>query len=163
MIIVRQKIKERPQAAERTLSLFADDETHRNYRYSAYFTNLEFSCAEVWRLYHGRGDDENRTKELKYDFDFDIFNWKDFFATEAVLTFVMIAYNLMYIFRMFVLQEKTQRTLTTLRYRVFAIAAYFTKVKGQLVLNIAPYKKRRHWFNGLWDYDINFPVQFSNA
>jgi hypothetical protein len=30
MIIVRQKIKERPQAAGRTLSLFADDETHRN-------------------------------------------------------------------------------------------------------------------------------------
>jgi hypothetical protein len=163
MIIVRQKIKQRPQAAGRTLSLFADDEVHRNYRYSAYFTNLEFSCAEVWRLYRGRGDAENRIKELKYDFGFDSFNLKDFYATEAALTFVMIAYNLMSIFRMFVLQEKTQRTLTTLRYRVFAIGAYFTKIKGRLVLNIALHKKRRHWFSGLWDYDINFPVQFSNA
>ena len=163
MVIVRQKIKQRPQAAGRTLNLFPDDEIHRNYRYAAYFTNLEFSCVEVWRLYRGRGDAENRIKELKYDFGFDSFNLKDFYATEAALTFVMIAYNLMSIFRMFVLQEKTQRTLTSLRYRVFAIGAYFTKVKGRLVLNIALHKKRRHWFNGLWDYDINFPLQFSNA
>jgi hypothetical protein len=163
MVIVRQKIKERPQAAGRTLSLFPDDEIHRNYRYSAYFTSIELSCAEVWRLYRGRGDAENRIKELKYDFGFDSFNLKDFYATEAALTFVMMAYNLMSIFRMFVLQEKTQRTLTSLRYRVFAIGAYFTKIKGRLILNIALHKKRRHWFNGLWDYDINFPVEFSNA
>lgn len=163
MIIVRQKIKERPQAAGRTLSLFADDETYRNYRYSAYITNLAFSPIEVWRLYRGRGDAENRIKELKYDFGFDSFNLKSFFATEAALTFVMIAYNLMSIFRMFVLQEKTQKTLTTLRYRVFAIGAYFTRIKDRLVLNIALHKKRRHWFNGLWDYNIKFPVNFSNA
>ncbi|MBI3235682.1 MAG: IS1380 family transposase [Bacteroidetes bacterium] len=163
MVIVRQKIKERPQATGRTLSLFADDEIHHDYRYSAYITSLDFSCAEVWRLYRGRGDAENRIKELKYDFGFDSFNLKDFFATEAALTFVMIAYNLMSIFRMFVLQEKTQRTLTTLRYRVFAIGAYFTKIKGRLILNIALHKKRRHWFNGLWDYEIEFPLKFSNA
>lgn len=163
MVIVRQKVKERPQAAGRTLSLFSEDETHRNYRYSAYITNIEFSSIEVWRLYRGRGDAENRIKELKYDFGFDSFNLKSFYATEAALTFVMIAYNLMSIFRMFVLQEKTQKMLTTLRYRVFAIGAYFTKVKDRLVLNIALHKKRRQWFNGLWDYNINFPVEFSNA
>ena len=140
-----------------------DDEVHRNYRYSAYITNLKLSCAEVWRLYRGRGDAENRIKELKYDFGFDSFNLKDFYATEAALSFVMIAYNLMSIFRMFVLQEKTQRTLTTLRYRVFSMGAYFTKVNNYLVLNIALNKKRRKWFKGLWDYDIHFPVQFSNA
>jgi len=39
----------------------------------------------------------------------------------------MIAYNLMSIFRLFVLQEKTQKTLSTLRYRTFAIGAYFEK------------------------------------
>ena len=72
----------------------------------------------------------------------------------------MIAYNLMSIYRMFVPQEKTQKTL---RYRVFAIGAYFTKVKDRLVLNIALHKKRWQWFNGLWDYNINFPVEFSNA
>jgi len=39
------------------------------------------------------------------------------YATEAALTFVMIAYNLMSIFRMFVLQENTQKRLSTLRWR----------------------------------------------
>ena len=74
-------------------AILPDDEIHRNYRYAAYFTNLEFSCVEVWRLYRGRGDDEKKIKELKYDFGFDSFNLKDFYATEAALTFVMIAYN----------------------------------------------------------------------
>jgi len=75
----------------------------------------------------------------------------------------MIAYNLMAIFRMFVLQEKTQKHLSTLRYRTFAIGAYFEKVKGNLVLRIALTKKRRKWFESLWDYPIQFPVHFSNA
>jgi IS4 transposase len=54
---------------------------------------MKLSAAEIWRLYRGRGEAENRIKELKYDFGFDSFNLKDFFATEAALTFTMIAYN----------------------------------------------------------------------
>ena len=96
---MRQKIKEQPQAAGKTLSLFPDDEIHRNYRYSAYFTSLELSCAEVLRLYRGRGDAENRIKELKYDFAADSFNMKNFWATEATLNTVMLAYNLMSLLR----------------------------------------------------------------
>ena len=80
------------------------------------------------------GEAENRIKELKYDFGFDSFNLKDFYATEAALTFVMIAYNLMAIFKLFVLQENTQKTLSTLRYRVFAVGAYFEKVGDDFIL-----------------------------
>ena len=94
-MIVRQKIKDRPQATGKQLSLFPEEEIFRNYRYSAYVTNLKLPPAEVWRLYRGRGDAENRIKELKYDFGFDSFNLNDFYATEAALTFAMIAYNLM--------------------------------------------------------------------
>ena len=102
---------------------------------------------------------------MKYDFGFDSFNLKGFFPTEAALTFAMISYNLMALFRMFVLQEKTQKTLSTLRYRTFAIGAYFEKMNGNLVLKIALNKKRRKWFSGLWNYDkeYNYPFQFSNA
>ena len=74
----------------------------------------------------------------------------------------MIAYNLMSIFRIFVLQEKTQKTLSTLRYRTFAIGAYFEKVNDTLKLKIA-LKKRRKWFSGLWDYPINLVLIYSNA
>jgi hypothetical protein len=163
MVVVRQKLKERPKAPGKMLSLFPEDEVHKNYRYSAYFTNLEFAPAEIWRLYRGRGDAENRIKELKYDFGFDSFNLNGFFPTEAALTFVMIAYNLMSLFRTFVLQEKTQKTLTTLRYRTFAIGAYFEKINGKLVLKVALNKKRRNWFLGLWNYPIKYPFEIPIA
>ena len=47
------------------------------------------------------------------------------------------------LFKRFVLQEKTKKTLSTLRYRTFAIGAYFEKLNGKLVLKIALSKKRR--------------------
>ena len=165
MVIVRQRIKARPQAPGKQLTLFAEEEIHRNYRYSAYTTNLKLAPAEVWRIYRGRAEAENRIKELKYDFGFDSFNLKDFYATEAALTFAMIAYNLMSLFRTFLLQEKTQKTLSTLRYRTFAIGAYFEKLDGKLVLKIALNKKRRTWFTGLWYHSktFEFPFAYSNA
>jgi hypothetical protein len=75
----------------------------------------------------------------------------------------MIAYNLMSIFRLFVLQEKTQKTLSTLRYRTFAIGAYFEKVGDTLKLKIALTKKRRKWFVGIWDYPIDLSQKISTA
>jgi hypothetical protein len=111
-------------------------------------------------MYRGRGDAENRIKELKYDFGFDSFNLQSFFGTEAALTFAMIAYNLMALFRTFLLQEKTQKTLSTLKYRTFAIGAYFDKVDGKLVLKMALNKKRRQWFKGLWNHSKEFEYPF---
>jgi hypothetical protein len=62
-----------------------------------------------------------------YDFGFDNFYLQCFFATEAVLTYAMIAYNLMALFRTFLLQEKNKKTLLTLQYRTLAIGAYLAK------------------------------------
>lgn len=165
IVVVRQRIKDRPEATGKQLGLFLEDEIHKNYRYSAYVTNMKLAPAEIWKLYRGRGEAENRIKELKYDFGFDSFNLNNFYATEAALTFAMIAYNLMALFRTFVLQEKTQKTLSTLRYRTFAIGAYFEKANDKLVLKIALNKKRRAWFAGLWNHSklFEFPFQFSNA
>lgn len=165
IIIVRQKLSERPNAPGKQLKLFLEDEIYNNYRYSAYVTTLKLAPAEVWRLYRGRGDAENRIKELKSDFGFDSFNLSGFYPTEAALTFAMIAYNLMALFRTYILQEKTQKTLLTLRYRTFAIGAYFENLNGKLVLKIALTKKRRSWFTGLWNYskEFDYPFIFSNA
>lgn len=163
LIIVRQKIKERPHATGKMLSLFPEEEEYRNYRYSAYVTSLKLNPCDIWRLYRGRANAENHIKELKYDFGFDSFNLKGFYATEAALTFAMIAYNLMSLFRQFILQEKTQKRLSTLRYRTFAIGAYFEKVNDQFVLKIALVKKRRKWFIALWKQSQNFNFPFSNA
>lgn len=165
MVIVRQKIKERPKAAGKMLKLFSDDIYFRQYRYSAYITNLTIPATEVWRLYRGRGDAENRIKELKYDFGFDSFNMQSFFGTEAALIFIMMAYNLMALFRQYILGSKVQHTLSTLRYKTFAIGAYFQKKNDKYILRLSLNMKRREWFTGLWSLSnqVKFPFDFSNA
>ena len=112
IVIVKAKIAQQYECGRyRILSLFPEDEIHRNYRYSAYITNQEQSATDVWRTYRNRGDAENRIKELKADFGAESFNLKGFFPTEAALIFSMIAYNLMSIFRLFVLQEKNAENI----------------------------------------------------
>jgi hypothetical protein len=111
---------------------------------------------EVWRLYRGRGDAENRIKELKYDFAVDSFNVKEFYATEATLNFVMMAYNLLSLFRQLVLRGTTQSTLKTLRYRVFGIGAYTIQNGNHRILKLALAMKRREWFQGLWKHSDDF-------
>ncbi len=70
---------------------------------------MKLSAPDIWRIYRGRVDAENRIKELKYDFGFDSFNLKNFFARKAVLIFLMIAHNLMSWFRMYILQKKRKK------------------------------------------------------
>lgn len=161
MVIVRQYIKEHPKAAGKTLRLFKDESFYQRYRYTAYFTNLKLAPADVWRLYRGRADSENRIKELKYDFGFDSFNLKEFYATEAALTFTMLAYNLMAIFRQFILNGRTQQTLSTLRHKTFAIGAYFEKSNGKFILKLALNRQRRKWFSGLWHQSKAFQTPFA--
>ncbi len=147
MIVVRQKIEKRPKAAGKMLKLFQDEDYYRQYRYLAYITNLTLSAADVWRLYRGHDDAEKRIKELKYDFGFDSFNMQSFFGTEAILIFTMLAYNLMALFRQFLLNSKVQHTLSTLRYKTF-IGAYFQKINNKYTLKLSLNMKRRQWFEG---------------
>jgi len=52
-------------------------------------TDLTIPALEVWRLYRGRADCENRIKELKADFGLGSFVLRDFWATEAALAVLM--------------------------------------------------------------------------
>lgn len=65
LIMVRQKIKDRPKAGGKTLSLFTDDEITRGYRHICYVTNLSLPPVEIWRIYRNRANCENQIKELK--------------------------------------------------------------------------------------------------
>ena len=165
MVVVRQKVKERPKAVGKTLSIFEGTQYHYAYRYSGYITNLKLPATEVWRLYRGRADSENRIKELRQDFGLNSFSLNGFYATEAALTVTMMAYNLMAIFRLFIMKSEVQHTLSTLRFKTFAIGAYFQKIKGKTILRIALAKQRRKWFDGLWNTSnqVLTPLVFSNA
>ena len=167
---IRQKIDVRPDAKGKQLTLFADDPTLTCYRFGALVTDFDLPAAELWRLYRGRADCENRIKELKYDFGGDCFNLKNFWATEAALLAVMLAYNLMSLFRQSVLrneaasdQKAVQHTLKTLRYKLFAKAGYLTKDGRKKIINLAVAMRQRKWFDGLWNKSSSFtiPVKFT--
>jgi len=150
MIMVRQRVKERPKATGKTLRLFADDEEIAGYRYGCYMTSLGLPAVEVWRLYRGRADAENRIKELKGDFGLEGFCVRGFSATEAAMNFAMLGYNLMSLFRQAVVCKTVHHTLKTLRYKVFAVGGYVTKDGSRRILRLALAMKRRRWFEGLW-------------
>ena len=163
---IRQHIERRVLPKGKTLSLFADDPVIGKYRFSALTTDLDLSAEIIWRIYHGRA-----IKELKYDFAADSFNMKNFWTTEATLNTVMLDFNLMSLLRQVLLKSQNgrfsssdvQRTLKTLRYKLFAKAAYITTESRKSILNLAVAMQYRTWMQGLWDASNSFeqPAKFS--
>lgn len=150
IIMIRQEINKRPKAAGKQLRLFEESEIYKNYRYSCFITNLNQSAKMIYDMYRNRADAENRIKEIKYDFGAESFNMKSFWATEATLNFVMLAYNLMSLFRQAVLGTKVQHFMKTLRYKVFAVGGYMIKDGNKRILKLSLAMRRREWFMGLW-------------
>ena len=168
IVMVRQNVNIRQRATGKQLRLpFEEGEIayYRQYRYSAYVTNLTLPASEIWRMYRHRAEAENRIKELDYDFGLNAFNLHNFYATEAALNFVMIAYNLMNLFRRFIMNDKVQQRLSTIRYNTFAIGAYLTRDGRYTILKLALKLKRREWFTGIWNHSSHFeyPFVYSNA
>jgi len=170
VVAIRQHIDARAAPKGKTLNLFADDPVIGKYRFSALVTDLDLPAVVIWRTYRGRADCENRIKELKYDFAADSFNVKNFWATEAALNTVMLAYNLMSLLRQVLLKTSAvkhsstsvQHTLRTLRYKLFAKAAYITTESRKPILNMAVAMQQRAWMQGLWDAAKTFdlPAKF---
>ncbi len=142
-IIVRKRISKYPNSGGK---LLFDEPT---YRYSAYVTNLKLPVDQIYNIYNTRADCENRIKELKYDFGADNFCLKEFYATEASFRFIMMAYNVMALFKHQVLNSTMQ--LKTLRAYCFAIGSWITNHANEEVLNIALPQKRRAWMDSLFE------------
>ncbi len=150
VIMIRQYVPQRPKAVGKQLSFFEGDMQYKDYRYSCFVTNLDLPAQIIYDMYRGRADCENRIKEIKYDFGAENFNMRNFWGTEAALNFVMIAYNLMSLFRQAVLKTKKQNFLSTLRYKTFAIGGYLIKDGNSKILKLSLAMQRRQWFKGLW-------------
>jgi len=156
MIVIRQKISKRPNATGKKITLFGEEIDHGAYRYSCLITNMDLPAVVIWRNYRGRANAENRIKELKYDFGLESFNMNEFYATEAALNFVMIAYNMMSLFKHVVIKGDKYNMLSTLRFKLFNISSYITKTGNAKVLKLSLAPKRRQWFLGLWSRSMKF-------
>ena len=158
-IIVKKQVDIRPNAAGK--ELFED---LPGFRYSCFVTNLDLPLDQVWNMYNSRADCENRIKELKQDFGLDNFCLQDFWATEASFRFIMVAYNLMSLFRHFALNHHNRATLNTLKSYCFALGAWTVKHANTKVLKISLPSKRRPWMDGIFSQIQNLspPFEYSN-
>ena len=132
LIVVRQKISERPQAGGKTLFEL------EGYRFQALVTNLPRSvdALEVWRRYNGRADLENRIKELGEQFGIKRLCVENFWGTEAMHHLAIAAYNLCVLLQRRLGQlEKCE--LNTLRWRLFSRAAVWSRARGKPTLRLA--------------------------
>ncbi len=156
MIVVRQKIAERPQAVGKQLRLFEDNIEISGYRYTCYITSLNLSAADIWRLYRQRANCENKIKELKYDYGLDKMNQASFDGTESSLMLMTIAYNFMSLFKKFIINDKIRNRLSTIRYKILAIPAYFENQPDKQILKMAVDMNSRAWIRKLFDNSRNF-------
>ena len=159
-IIVKKQVDIRPQAGGK--QLFED---LPGYRFSCYVTSLDLPLDQVWNIYNTRADCENRIKELKNDFGLESFCLQDFWATEASFRFIMVAYNLMSLFRHFALNHHNRATLKTLKSYCFALGAWKVNHANKQVLKISLAAQRRPWMDGVFNQIKNLspPFDYSNA
>jgi hypothetical protein len=132
LIVVRQRVAERPQAGGKTLFEWA------GYRFQSLVTNLPPSvdALSVWRRYNGRADLENRIKELGDQFGIKRLCVDNFWGTEAMHHLAIAAYNLCVLLQRRLGQlEKCE--LNTLRWRLFDRAAVWSRAGGKPTLRLA--------------------------
>ena len=161
VLVRRLKNEECPRQKE----LFPEYAELNRYEYAAYFTNMEESMVAVHRRYNQRGESENRIKELKYDFGMDGFALQRFPSMEAAFRLVMVAYNIMTIFKRVIMQGEVCRRMATVRFQCIAIGSYLVQSGRQKKMKLSAEGKRRHFLEQLFHNleHIRPPYSFSNA
>jgi len=145
IILIRRRLKEGRSAGGKTLFDLP------GYHFQALVTSLghEVCSLNVWRRYNVRADVENVIKELDYGFGLPTFCCQSFWATEAVLSLAVIAYNLAQLFlRHIGWLDKV--TVQTLRFRLWSSAGLISLSQGRHTLRLGIPKAHRLWWNTLW-------------
>lgn len=147
VIIVGIPKKEKPSPSA---WLFSEYALLDRYEFHGFVTNLSCSAVEVHRKYNQRGESENRIKELKYDYAIDSFSMHSFTATDAAFRLVLLAYNVMAIFKQAVLQPRVNHRLSTIKFQCIAIGSYLISSGRKKILKLAAEGKRRHFLEHIF-------------
>lgn len=145
--------------------LFTEIAEFEKYEYKVFITNVEFSAALIHGLYNKRANAENRIKELKYDYGIEGFALKEFGAMEAAFRYVMIAYNVMAVFKQKVMNTEKGKMLSTVKFQCIAIGSYMVKRSRKSILKLSAEGKRRHFLEHFFTNleVLKPPLSFSNA
>ena len=131
----------------------------------AFVTNSDLSSSMVHSIYNKRGDCENIIKELKYDYSIDGFALRKFYPMEAAFRLIMVAYNIMIIFKQSALVSKHSHRLATIKFQCIALGSYVVKRGRNKMLKLSAEGKRRHFLEKIFDKVELLPANFqiSNA
>ena len=116
----------------------ADELSIGGYIYRAIATNRdELSDSSIVHWYNQRAEDsENRIKELKLDFGGDTLPCSDFKANALYFLISALSYNIFALMRALLPEELSHHRATTLRWRLYAIAAKVVKTGRQLFVKL---------------------------
>ncbi len=108
------------------------------YVYRAIATNQdEWSNTQIIHWYNQRAEDsENRIKELKLDFGGDILPCSDFNANALYFLIAALSFNLFALMRQLLPEEIAHHRATTVRWRLYAMAAKVVKTGRQLFIKL---------------------------
>ena len=115
-----------------------DEVNMGGYVYRAIATNRNgLSDSEIVHWYNQRAEDsENRIKELKLDFGGDTLPCSDFKANALYLLITALSYNLFALMRQLLPEDLAHHRATTMRWRLYAIAAKVVKTGRQLYVKL---------------------------
>jgi hypothetical protein len=116
----------------------SDEIVSKGYIYRAIATNKDaLSDSQIVHWYNQRGEDsENRIKELKLDFGADTLPCSDFKANELYFLLSALSYNLFALMRQLLPVELSHHRATTLRWRLYAVAAKVVKTGRQYFVKL---------------------------
>lgn len=148
-VVIRRLKTKHPNSGGKTL--FPDLDEYNKYTYSAFVTNTDLSAPMVWSLYRKRADCENRIKELKQDYGIEGFCLQQMGASEHAFRWIMVAHNLMSLFKLQVLKKKRKiPQLATLNLQCIAIGSYLSRSARKTTLKLAVHHKRRAFIDRLF-------------
>lgn len=136
LVIQRKSIKGQTELGLQEQA--GEEITANGFIYRAIATNQEgLSNNEITHWYNQRGEDsENRIKELKLDFGGDTLPCSDFKANNLYFLITALSYNLFALMRQLLPIELSDHRVTTIRWRVYAVAAKIVKTGRQLWIKL---------------------------
>ncbi len=145
LVLIRHRVEEKKRPGGKKL---IDVE---GYTFQAFVTNLPESVAAiaVWRDYNPRAGCEGVIKQLDMDFALDKLCLKKFFATEAAMSFAVMAYNLCVLFQRH-LGWMDRVTAATLRFRLFTTGGIISNTGGRTTVRLAVPVEQREWWSNLF-------------
>ena len=157
LILIRHEIQEKRRVGGKRLI------DCPGYLFQGLVTSLpaQVSPLEVWRQYNGRAGIEHVIRELRHGYGLQQFCCQDFWATEAVLSMVVMAYNLVVLFERF-LGWMDRYAVQSLRFHLFMTAGIISQTGGVTTIKLAAPPTRRSWWLRLWER-IGSPFPNCNA